>query len=258
MAKWWVAALTTALRKRREYARGYMQQHPEYRDKKNAEVRSKRAEKTAREYAEDLQRLSALPPEIWKVLLAWRLSVLEAKRHRACEHVAQLFQRDPEKKRLRDRLAGRKEYQPNEIEKAIRAVLDWGAPNPIRRQSVEREKARQVGKQNDDLADNLRERIRCAVRGIATKSAPTMVLIGCSIQELRAHLEALFLPGMTWKNYGFRGWHVDHKRPCVSFDLTDPAQQRACFHYTNLQPLWAKDNLKKHAKWAPVSLVSGG
>jgi len=97
-----------------------------------------------------------------------------------------------------------------------------------------------------------------ALRGGVKKASCTMALIGCSLPELRAHLEALFLPGMTWEKYGFRGWHVDHIRPCASFDLTDPAQQRACFHYTNLQPLWAKDNLAKHAKWAPVSLVSGG
>ena len=59
------------------------------------------------------------------------------------------------------------------------------------------------------------------------------------------HLEAQFKPGMTWDNYGLKGWHVDHIRPCASFDLRDPEQQRRCFHYTNLQPLWAEENLKK-------------
>jgi len=50
---------------------------------------------------------------------------------------------------------------------------------------------------------------------------------------------------MSWDNYGYRGWHIDHIRPCASFDLTDPEQQRECFHYTNLQPLWWQDNLRK-------------
>lgn len=53
-----------------------------------------------------------------------------------------------------------------------------------------------------------------------------------------------FEPGMTWENYGTE-WHVDHIVPCSYFDLTDPEQQRICFNYRNLQPLWAKDNLEK-------------
>jgi hypothetical protein len=53
---------------------------------------------------------------------------------------------------------------------------------------------------------------------------------------------------MSWGNYGLHGWHVDHIIPCASFDLTDPEQQRQCFHYTNLQPLWAEDNLRKSDK----------
>jgi len=74
-----------------------------------------------------------------------------------------------------------------------------------------------------------------------------MELIGCSAEELVAHLEAQFTEGMTWENYG--EWHVDHVRPCASFDLTDPAQQRQCFHHTNLQPLWAEENLTKGSFW---------
>ena len=54
---------------------------------------------------------------------------------------------------------------------------------------------------------------------------------------------------MSWDNYGTHGWHIDHIRPCASFDLSDEEQQKICFHYTNLQPLWAEDNLKKSKKW---------
>ena len=61
------------------------------------------------------------------------------------------------------------------------------------------------------------------------------------------HIEKQFKPGMTWERYG--EWHVDHIRPCASFDLTDPEQQTICFNYENLQPLWAIDNMKKGAKW---------
>jgi len=53
---------------------------------------------------------------------------------------------------------------------------------------------------------------------------------------------------MTWENHGFDGWHVDHIKPCTSFDLTDLEQQKQCFHYTNLQPLWKKENFEKRDK----------
>ena len=52
---------------------------------------------------------------------------------------------------------------------------------------------------------------------------------------------------MSWGNYG--KWHVDHIRPCASFNLVNEEEQKKCFHYTNLQPLWAKDNLSKGSKY---------
>lgn len=75
-----------------------------------------------------------------------------------------------------------------------------------------------------------------------------MRLLGCSIADLCQHLEKQFREGMTWDNYCRFGWHVDHIKPCASFDLLDPAQQRACFHYTNLQPLWHWENAAKSDK----------
>jgi len=66
--------------------------------------------------------------------------------------------------------------------------------------------------------------------------------------ELMDYLEKMFTDGMTWDNYG--QWHLDHIRPCASFDLSDVEQRKACFHFTNLQPLWAKDNLIKGTQWS--------
>ena len=77
------------------------------------------------------------------------------------------------------------------------------------------------------------------------KAYKTIELLGCSIPEFKEYLEKLFKDGMNWDNYGYYGWHVDHILPCAYFDLSDPKQQRLCFHYTNLQPLWSKDNYKK-------------
>jgi hypothetical protein len=89
---------------------------------------------------------------------------------------------------------------------------------------------------------NLRKRIWDALKH-NYKSSSTMKLVGCSIEQLKYHLESQFKPGMTWVNYG--NWHIDHIRPCASFDLSKPSEQCKCFHYTNLQPLWAEENLRK-------------
>lgn len=94
---------------------------------------------------------------------------------------------------------------------------------------------------------SLRGRLKGLLKG-KNKSASTMQLIGCSLEDLWSHLESQFTEGMTRDNHGKYGWHIDHIIPCSSFDLSDPEQQRKCFHYTNLQPLWAKDNIKKGNK----------
>jgi hypothetical protein len=80
-------------------------------------------------------------------------------------------------------------------------------------------------------------------------------LTGCGRRFLKEYIESLWTEGMSWHNYGrqnvslMESWEIDHIRPCSDFDLTDPEQQKLCFHYSNLQPLWAKDNLSKGAKF---------
>jgi hypothetical protein len=98
-------------------------------------------------------------------------------------------------------------------------------------------------------------RVRCtlgarlakAIRG-KQKSSSLEDLTGCSFDFLKVWLESKWKPGMSWDNYGYKGWHIDHIRPCASFDLSDPQQQRICFHFLNLQPLWASENLSKGAR----------
>ena len=98
------------------------------------------------------------------------------------------------------------------------------------------------------MINRLRARMHQALQAQNSyKNSKARELIGCSYQELKQHLQSLFVEGMSWDNFG--EWHIDHIRPCASFDLTDPEQQKECFHYTNLQPLWAADNLAKSDTW---------
>jgi len=80
------------------------------------------------------------------------------------------------------------------------------------------------------------------------RSSRTLKYIGCTLDELKTHIESLFLPGMAWDNYGTYGWHVDHIIPQAAFDFSDEEQIKKCMNYKNLQPLWWRDNLSKADK----------
>lgn len=94
------------------------------------------------------------------------------------------------------------------------------------------------------MKEVLRSRISMAIKyykGI--KSCSALDLLGADIETVRKHLENQFREGMTWENHG--KWHIDHIVPCCKFNLTKEEEQQKCFHYTNLQPLWAYENLSK-------------
>lgn len=95
----------------------------------------------------------------------------------------------------------------------------------------------------------LRARLNKFVSG-KHKTAHTMDLLGCDFSFFKKHIESLFYvredgTEMNWENYGFNGWHLDHIIPCSFFKLSKPEQQKLCFHYSNIQPLWAEHNLSK-------------
>jgi hypothetical protein len=100
---------------------------------------------------------------------------------------------------------------------------------------------------NYRLSSNLRHRVWSALKGFL-KSKRTFDLIGCSIDDLKTHIESQFKDGMSWENYGRGGWHIDHIKPCAAFNLSNSEEQKECFSYLNLQPLWEYENLSKNAK----------
>lgn len=150
-----------------------------------------------------------------------------------------------------------KEYSKIYREKNIENIREYG--KKYRKNNLNNERARQkeyrknnLSKLNENrrkrcrsdsryrLTNNLRCRLWTAIKKYRTKkSARTFDLIGCDIDFFIRYIESKFTKGMMWCNYGDNGWHIDHIKPCASFDLCDPEQQKACFHYTNLQPLWA-------------------
>lgn len=105
-------------------------------------------------------------------------------------------------------------------------------------------KIRKLTDLNFRLRLQLRDRLNKAVKN-AQKVGSAVDDLGCTIDQLKTYLEAKFQPGMTWDNWAKYGWHIDHIKSLCNFDLTDREQLRKACHYTNLQPLWWQDNLKK-------------
>lgn len=140
-----------------------------------------------------------------------------------------------------------KKWKINNSEHFKKWLLKWNLEN--RENNLSRQRKWQKNKiltdPNFKLARNLRKRIWAVLKN-NTKSDSTMKLLGCSIEEFKKYIEKKFEDGMSWDNYGV--WHVDHIIACANFDLSDPEQQRICFHHTNLQPMWGEHNIKKGAR----------
>lgn len=109
-------------------------------------------------------------------------------------------------------------------------------------------RARFRSKPKNKLSDAMSAGIRDAIKG--RKAKRTFDLLGYSVEELMAHLERQFLPGMTWANYGRNGWHVDHVIPlsAFNFETHEHVDFSRAWALSNLRPLWEPDNIRKHAK----------
>jgi hypothetical protein len=120
---------------------------------------------------------------------------------------------------------------------------------------------RESAKERKRRDNNPQRRISCILRNKVyaaihrqqggNRSFNTIELTGCTVRELMDRIESQWQPGMNWENFG-RGvgkWSLDHRRPCASYDLRDEEQQRQCFHYSNIQPMWFSENCSKNSHW---------
>lgn len=161
-----------------------------------------------------------------------------------------------------DRLRAKsRQYSIDNHEKVTANNLRWQRQNPDKvragkRRYEQSHKADILAKRRERVRNNpdlrlriiLRRRISLGIRKAGgRKSDTTQSLTGCSYLFLRGYIEARWKEGMSWENYGL-AWHIDHRMPLSRFNLLDVAEQRKCFHYSNLQPLWAVENLRKGDK----------
>ena len=145
----------------------------------------------------------------------------------------------------------KKEYELKNRDYRIKRMAEWHLENKEHEREYDNryKKNKYHTNINFKLLSNMRTGI-CRVLKGKTKVSRTMELVGCTIEELWQHLESrpTWEPWMTRENHGRNGWDVDHIRACANFDLSDPAQQRECFHYSNLQPMEHIENVKKGKK----------
>ena len=140
-----------------------------------------------------------------------------------------------------------KKYYEKNKEKIIDNVKKYREENKEKLKESYKEYLKKKRK-NDPIYRMMRN-IRSMVRR-AIKTKRTEEIIGCTYQELKLHLENQFTEAMSWENYGFNGWHIDHIRPLSWFDIANPDEVAKANHYSNLQPLWWEDNLSKGNRFA--------
>ncbi len=160
------------------------------------------------------------------------------------------YQRQYWKKNRAKLAADNRRWQKEHPEKLLEYYRKYRAKNKKKRHDYMR--GYHFQKRHDNVGFNLlnvlRARIaRCIKTKGMIKSQSTASLLGCSLPDFIIYLETLFQPSMTWENHG-TVWHVDHIMPCAIFDLSKPEHQKRCFHFSNMQPLFAADNLRKSDK----------
>lgn len=182
-------------------------------------------------------------------------------------------EKNKEKIRERQKIAHKKHYEANKEKiQAAHKVYNELNKDKIKKRTQEYYKInrRKILDRNESyhqnkLKSNTQYRLayilRCRLRTALNKkykAGHAVKDLGCSITELKIYLESKFQTGMSWENHSQTGWHIDHIKPLSHFDLSDRDQFLQACHYTNLQPLWAKDNLTKSDNYFSLSNLTNG
>jgi hypothetical protein len=235
-----------------------------YREKNKAKLYEKKKAYNARN-AEKLRRWKHADyerhPESYKARAhkRWRekneqCRSYEAKRYQRDKPIILARHRDYARRHREEIRAWQRCYRKSPRGSAVRAASDRRC---VRRATAYKNAWARNRRKTDmsyRIGVGLRARVGQALRKYQAGQGESVTgsireLLGCTMSELVRHLESKFLPEMSWENYGRKGWHIDHIRSLVSFDLTDLEQRRLAFHYANLQPLWAGDNFRKGRRY---------
>jgi len=144
-------------------------------------------------------------------------------------------------------LANKRKYHWDNREKILEKKKEYSKRPEVKSNRRKKSKRDYHNNIQYKLTTLIRSRLRFAIKN-KSKQGSAIKNLGCSIDELKTHLENKFQEGMTWDNWTNNGWHIDHIKPLCHFNLEDPKQLAEACHYTNLQPLWSYDNISKGNK----------
>ncbi len=133
------------------------------------------------------------------------------------------------------------------VDRGCRLIVSILKRKSLEKKEEEIQEEQRVRKINSRLSCRLRSRLGRAIK-ISSRTGSAVRDLGCTIPELKQHLESKFTPEMTWGNWG-KYWHIDHIKPLAAFDLTNREELLQACHWSNLQPLEATENMRKRARY---------
>jgi hypothetical protein len=214
--------------KRKEYCKANKEKRKEYNKEYYKANKEKRKEYDKEYYKANKEKRKEY----------YKANYCKANKEKRKEYDKEYYKANKEKRK--EYYKANKEYYKANKEK----IKEYNAANKER--ANKRRRWRYKNDKNYRMTEVLRTRFRHALKSQnIKKNSHVLELTSCSMDFLRKYLEKKFKKGMTWENQG--QWHIDHRKPCASFNLANKEEQHKCFHYTNLQPLWGTENLEKNA-----------